>query len=525
VHTTSASHVVYLMQGFETAPYTAWKEESSMRTTRTPLQQAMAEWTRLFGAERCIAGTDVRAQAYGHDVSEYARRVIAAIVYPTSPGEVQAIVRVANTHNIPLYSLSIGKNWGLGSRQPVKHHGVVVDLSRMRKIRTINLDEGYAIVEPGVTQQALSDALAPTGYIANYTTSTPETSLVGNVLDKGIGLYRHRVEDLLGVEVVTGAGDLLHVGGFWPMGQEIFAFTSGLGPTLTPLFLQSNFGIVTAGVLKLVPRPETVHMLYATLSADQLPQALAVLKQLRAEQVINTIIKLYNAYAFHTYNGTQASPLIAALYGSTAWVHHVSPFVTDTLHQAHCFDDVTILDPGGLTRAPQVLQALSCIFAGMPTSFAVQKALALPNDEASQHVDLVAPKGLLFIIPVVPLTNAAIRCTLDTFSQAATQYHLPINTTLNILSDSAVEMVSSIVFARTPESTRQAHDCKQHLIAALRQHGIPLMRLDIDAQDDPQLFLQMPYQEVLIQLKQLFDPHAIIAPGRYLPQARVQTPL
>jgi 4-cresol dehydrogenase (hydroxylating) len=169
----------------------------------------MAAWTQLLGAARCIAGTDEKAQTYGHDVGEYAQRAISAIVYPASPSELQSIVRVAKTHHIPLYSLSIGKNWGLGSRQAVEHRGVVVDLGRMQQIRTVNLDEGYAIVEPGVTQQALSDALASTNYIANFTASTPETSLVGNVLDNGIGLYRHRVDDLLGLEVVLGDGRLI----------------------------------------------------------------------------------------------------------------------------------------------------------------------------------------------------------------------------------------------------------------------------------------------------------------------------
>jgi FAD/FMN-containing dehydrogenase len=56
---------------------------------------------RLRGAERCISGIDVRAEAYGYDASESTRRKIAGIVYPTSADEVQAIVQVANTHNIP----------------------------------------------------------------------------------------------------------------------------------------------------------------------------------------------------------------------------------------------------------------------------------------------------------------------------------------------------------------------------------------------------------------------------------------
>jgi 4-cresol dehydrogenase (hydroxylating) len=491
----------------------------------TPLQQAVAAWTQLLGPDCCVAGADARAQGYEYDVGEYDKRVIPAILYPTSPVDVQAIVRVANTYKIPLYSLSLGKNWGLGSRQPVQHHGVAVDLSHMQQIRTLNLDEGHVIIEPGVTQQALSDALASTAYIANLTASTPETSVVGNVLDKGIGFYRHRVEDLLGIEVVLGDGNLVHIGGYWPMGQARFYFPSGLGPTLTPLFLQSNFGIVTACALKLIPRPETLHILYATLASDRLEQGLAVVKQLRADQTLNSVIKLYNAHAFHAYSGQQASAedqtyhVMAALHGSTAWVRHVGPFVANTLQQSHYFDTVTILDQDGLTRAPQLIQVLARVFAGQPTRFAVQQALALRHAGECGDVDRVSRQGLLFIIPVVPLTGAAILQTLAILDKCSLRYQIPINTTINVLSESAVEMVSSIIFRRAPESIRQAHLLKKRLVEAFYHHDIPLMRLDIDAQNDTQVFLQANYKDVLVQLKHLFDPNLIIAPGRYIPQA------
>ena len=67
---------------------------------------------------------------------------------------------------------------------------------------------------------------------------------------------------------------------------------------LTPLFLQSNFGIVTACVacvLQLLRRPEALHILYAALAADRLVPALAVLKRLRSEHALDAIIKLYTA--------------------------------------------------------------------------------------------------------------------------------------------------------------------------------------------------------------------------------------
>ena len=66
--------------------------------------------------------------------------------------EVAAVVRIARQFRVPLYPLSTGMNWGLGSRLPVVSGAVVVDLRRMNAIRALSSDELYATVEPGVTQ-------------------------------------------------------------------------------------------------------------------------------------------------------------------------------------------------------------------------------------------------------------------------------------------------------------------------------------------------------------------------------------
>jgi len=496
-----------------------------MSSPQTPLQRALASWTQLLGAERCIADTRLRAQGYDADVGEYARRAILAALYPESVSDVQGLVRVANAHGIALYSISTGKNWGMGSRQPVQSGGVVVDLSRMNRIRTVNVDEVYVIVEPGVTQQALSDALASTPCIGNLTASAPDTSLVGNLLDKGIGLYRHRVDDLLGVEVVTGYGEVVRAGGYWPMDRPLFHFPSGLGPTLTPLFLQSNFGIVTACVLKLIRRPEMVQILYATVGADRLGSALALLKRLRSEHALDAVIKLYNAQAFHAYGG-EAAPagdrafhMVGAVYGSAPWVRHVGPFVADALREIHCFDDVALLGPEALPRAPKLVQALASVFAGRPTAFAVERAFGLRDAGECCELDRLSRKGLVFVIPVVPCTEDAILNTLDIFADYAKRYDRRINTTINILSAEAVEMVSSMMFGRTREDIEQAHALKRGLVRELARRGIALMRLDIDSQSDTEIFTQESYRDVLVRLKRLFDPNNIIAPGRYIPEA------
>ena len=100
----------------------------------------------------------------------------------------------------------------------------------------------------------------------------------------------------------------------------------------------------------------------------------------------------------------------------------------------------------------------------------------------------------------------------------ATRHRVAINTTLNLLSDTAVEMVSSILFDRTPEQIQRVHAVKRDVMERLGRHDVPLMRLDIDAQNDGGLFADESYRDLLVRLKRLFDPNGVIAPGRYIPQ-------
>jgi len=321
---------------------------------------------------------------------------------------------------------------------------------------------------------------------------------------------------------VTGSGALIRAGGYWPMGRAMFHYPSGLGPTLPPLFLQSNFGIVTACAIKLLARPDVLHLLYATLSADQLVPALTALRRLRSAHALASIVKIYNAAAFHAYSGATAAPgdrtlhVLAAVSGSAAWVRHVSPFVGDALREARCFRDVALLDAESQAQAPGLVQALASALAGVPTRFAVERALGLRG--GLDDPDDAAGNGLLFVIPVVRASSEGVLEALDVLATLSRRHGTPINTTINLMSESAVEMVSSILFRRTPACTARAHRLKRALVAELRERGIPLMRLDIDSQADSTLFPDPGYRGLLRTLKRAFDPNHVLAPGRYIPR-------
>jgi 4-cresol dehydrogenase (hydroxylating) len=220
------------------------------------------QWSDRFG-ER-ISRTDAATLTqYSQNVSGLQRRIVA-VLHPESTSDVQAIVRMANELRTPLYPISTGCNWGLGSKLPVRDGAVVVDLRRMDRVHEINARHGYAVVEPGDTHSA---------YFLSVTGSGRNTSILGNALDRGIAHHGPRVESISGLEVVLGNGELIRTGsGHFSHSKTTYLYRHGIGPSLDGLFCQSNFGIVTKAAIALVARKPLHGVLGCTIDADaQLP--------------------------------------------------------------------------------------------------------------------------------------------------------------------------------------------------------------------------------------------------------------
>eukprot|EP01034_Spumella_vulgaris_P030123 gene30124-37286_t len=83
----------------------------------------------------------------------------AAVLRPHTRGEVEALVRIAAARRIALYPVSTGRNWGYGDACAPGAGQVIVDLSGMNRIREVDARLAYVVIEPGVTQQQLSQYL------------------------------------------------------------------------------------------------------------------------------------------------------------------------------------------------------------------------------------------------------------------------------------------------------------------------------------------------------------------------------
>lgn len=184
----------------------------------------------------------------------------SAGVAPKTVEEVQAIVRLAAQHRIPLWPISRGKNYGYGGPAPSLAGSVVLDLARMKRILEVNEDYGYVLLEPGVGFNDLYEHLRRTG--AKLWMSAPAQtwgSVVGNALDRGVGYtpYGEHASKVCGLEVVLPTGEVVRTGmGAMPGANTWQLFKYGFGPSWDGMFMQSPFGVVTKMGLWLMPEPE-----------------------------------------------------------------------------------------------------------------------------------------------------------------------------------------------------------------------------------------------------------------------------
>lgn len=155
------------------------------------LSLAIAQRQALLGAPQVLLGKAVVA-AYGGDTSGAHRHIPAALRIEDS-ARLQDVMRIASRHQVPVYPISTGQNWGYGTALTARDGCVILDLSPLKKIIDFDEELGVVTLEPGVTQGMLADFLEAGNhpYLVPVTGAGPSCSLVGNALERGYGVTPH----------------------------------------------------------------------------------------------------------------------------------------------------------------------------------------------------------------------------------------------------------------------------------------------------------------------------------------------
>jgi glycolate oxidase len=184
-------------------------------------------------------------------------RVVPGLVaLPRTTAEVQAVVRLCARDGIPFVARGAGTGLS-GGALPVAE-GVVVSLTRMNRILGVDLEGARVTLQPGVTNLAVTQAVAPHGfYYAPDPSSQQVCTIGGNVAENSGGAHclKHgfTVNHVLGAEVVLADGELARLRAGDP------------GPDLLGAFVGSEgtLGIATELTVRVLRAPEAVRTLLA----------------------------------------------------------------------------------------------------------------------------------------------------------------------------------------------------------------------------------------------------------------------
>lgn len=115
----------------------------------------------------------------------------SAVVAPRDVPDVQAMMKLANEFEIPIWPFSKGRNVGYGGAAPRVPGSIGLDMGKnLNKVLEVNTDGAYALVEPGVSFFDLHDYLEKNNLRDQVWADVPDLgggSVIGNTLERGIG--------------------------------------------------------------------------------------------------------------------------------------------------------------------------------------------------------------------------------------------------------------------------------------------------------------------------------------------------
>jgi glycolate oxidase len=179
------------------------------------------------------------------------------VVLPGSVEQVSRVVRACNEHDVPFLPRGAGTSLA-GGCLPVGG-GVLIALTRMKRVLEINLRDRYALIEPGVVNLHLTNELRPHGYhFAPDPSSQGACTIGGNVATNSGGphtlKYGVTVNHVLGLELVLPEGDIVRMGG--PCEDN-----PGYDVTGVVVGSEGTFGIVTKIWVRISRNPEAYRTL------------------------------------------------------------------------------------------------------------------------------------------------------------------------------------------------------------------------------------------------------------------------
>jgi FAD/FMN-containing dehydrogenase len=231
------------------------------KSQRVADQSLLARFAAIVGTKYAI--TDPQMQApYLVELRDMFHGRTPMVLRPGSVAEVAAILTLANATDTAI--VPQGGNTGLVGGQTPLHSEIVLSLNRLDRIREVDPTSNIMTCEAGVTLQRAREAAAAADRLYPQLLPSEGTCTIGGNLSTNAGgtaALAHGVarSHVLGIEVVLADGRVLH--------DLNKLKKNNTGYDLKNLFIgaEGTLGVITAAVLRLVPRPRAIETAFVAL--------------------------------------------------------------------------------------------------------------------------------------------------------------------------------------------------------------------------------------------------------------------
>lgn len=436
------------------------------------------------------SSTDLKLYEYDGGVDKHRPDVVA---FPKSTEDVVALVKLAAEFGLPLVGRGAGT--GLSGGVIPRAGGLMIAFSKMNKILEIDLDNEYAVLQPGVVNLDITLAVQRDGYFFAPDPSSQRACTIGGNVSENAGgphtlAYGVTTNHILGFEAVLIDGTVIQVGGKEadPIGYDLRGLLTGSEGTMV---------LVTKVIVRLMRAPEAVKTLLAIY--DSPADAGNTVAEITARAITPAAVEMLDGVmlrmveeATHAgYPLDAAAVLLIELEGLKEVVEEQTRQI-----QAAC-----MASKAREVRIAQNAEERDLLWKGRKNAFGA--------------VGRVSP---FYYVQdgVVPRTKIAP--TLAFIHQVSEKYGLSIS---NIFHAGDGNMHPIILFdARKPGDLEKAQHAGDDILrycvsvggSITGEHGVGMEKMELMRDQFPRETL-----DLIAQFKNLFDPTCRLNPGKLLP--------
>jgi glycolate oxidase subunit GlcD len=451
----------------------------------------LRELRQIVGADH-VACRRTDAEVYSYDGS-LAVAAPEAIVFPADTEQTAAVVRLASAAGVAYLPRGFGTNLSGGTI--AYHGGLVIGLTRLNRILAIEPAGRYAVVQAGVTNLELQQALAPRGFLfAPDPASQKAATLGGNLAENAGGphcvKYGVMTNHVLGATAVLPGGEVLRMGGpaLDPPGYDLRGVLVGSEGTLA---------VVTEMVVRIMPTAES--LLTMLMVYDEIADAARSVSAIVAAGMTPATLEMMDKAIIHAVEASKpcgypldaAAVLIVEVDGPLAGLAQQAERIAELCLQTGCRE---------VRRAKDAAER-DLLWAGRRGAFGALARMA----PSFLVADCTVPRTRL---PDALIQVAAI----------ANRYRLGHS---NVFHAGDGNLHPVILFdPRDPDQVERVHRAGHEIMEACvalggtisGEHGVGTEKLHgmrlVFSEDD------LDFQR---QLRAAFDPQGLLNPGKLLP--------